>query len=123
MKYTLDQRLSIGREIYTHELSVNEAAIKYEVNSYTARDYMRFYRTKNGLPPMATNEPDPNSKKQSLKNVNYSNYSDLEFLSKEELIDEIIKARVEAERSKKGYEVKGGGAEKEFISLKNQNLK
>lgn len=123
MKYTLEQRLSIGREIYTHELSVNEAAIKYEVNSYTARDYMRFYRTKNGLPLMATNEPDPNSKKQSLKNMNYNNYSDLEFLSKEELIDEIIKARVEAERSKKGYEVKGGGAEKEFISLKNQNLK
>lgn len=72
---------------------------------------------------MATNEPDPNSKKQSLKNMNYNNYSDLEFLSKEELIDEIIKARVEAERSKKGYEVKGGGVEKEFISLKNQNLK
>jgi transposase len=123
MKYTLEQRLSIGREIYTHELSVNEAAIKYEINSYTARDYMRFYRTKNGLPLMATNEPDPNSKKQSLKNMNYNNYSDLEFLSKEELIDEIIKARVEAERSKKGYEVKGGGVEKEFISLKNQNLK
>lgn len=123
MKYTLEQRLSIGREIYTHELSVNEAAIKYEINSYTARDYMRFYRTKNGLPLMATNEPDPNYKKQSLKNMNYNNYSDLEFLSKEELIDEIIKARVEAERSKKGYEVKGGGVEKEFISLKNQNLK
>ena len=50
-------------------------------------------------------------------------YSDLESLSKEQLIDEIIKARVEAERAKKGYTVKGDGQEKEFISLKNLNSK
>lgn len=30
MKYTLEQRLEIGREIYTHQLSLNEAAVKYE---------------------------------------------------------------------------------------------
>ena len=50
-------------------------------------------------------------------------YSDLESLSKEQLIDEIIKARVEAERAKKGYTVKGDGQEKEFIGLKNLNSK
>ena len=119
MEYTLEQRLEIGREIYTHQLSLNEAAVKYEINTYTARDYMRYYRNKNQLPPMADTEPVIKKTKKS-KAIDYSS---LESLSKEELIDEIIKARVEAERAKKGYTVKGGGAEKEFTSLKNQNLK
>ena len=123
MKYTLEQRLEIGREIYTHQLSINEAAVKYEINNYTARDYMRYYRDKNGLPPMDDNEPISESKKQQRRHKAPIHYEELESLSKEELIDEIIKARVEAERAKKGYTVKGGGAEKEFTSLKNQNLK
>lgn len=50
-------------------------------------------------------------------------FDDLEFLSKDELIDEVIKARVEAERAKKGYAVKGDGQEKVFISLKDSNSK
>ena len=51
------------------------------------------------------------------------NFDGLESLSREELIDDVIKARVETERAKKGYVVKGGGLEKEFISLNNSNLK
>lgn len=50
-------------------------------------------------------------------------YDDLESLSKEELIDEVIKARVEAERAKKVYKVKGDCQEKEFINLNNTNSK
>lgn len=63
---------------------------------------------------------------EELKAINKSKmkrFNDLEFLSKEELIDEVIKARIETERAKKGYAVKGGGQEKEFISLSNLNLK
>ena len=44
---------------------------------------------------------------------------ELSSMGKEQLIDEVIKARAEAERAKKGYTVKGGGAEKEFIFLWN----
>lgn len=123
-KYTLEERLEIGRQIYSHQLTVNEAAVKYDINHYTARDYMRYYRDKNNLPAMnslyaksqvpASTEPKPKK---------YVKYDDLESLSKEELIDEVIKARVEAERTKKGYKVKGDGQEKEFISLKNLNSK
>ena len=50
-------------------------------------------------------------------------YEDLEFLSTDQLINEVIKARVEAERAKKGYAVKGGGQEKEFINLSDLNTK
>lgn len=123
-KYTLEERLEIGRQIYSHQLTVNEAAIKYDINHYTARDYMRYYRDKNNLPAMnslyaksqvpASTEPKPKK---------YVKYDDLESLSKEELIDEVIKARVEAERTKKGYKVKGDGQEKEFINLNNTNSK
>lgn len=123
-KYTLEERLEIGREIYSHQLTVSEAAVKYEINHYTARDYMRYYRDKNNLPAMnslyaKSQAPTPTEAKPKK----FVKYDDLETLSKEQLIDEVIKARVEAERAKKGYKVKGDGQEKEFISLKNLNSK
>ena len=52
MKYTLEQRLDIGREIYSRSITANETDIKYAINNYTAREYMRFYRDKNNLPPL-----------------------------------------------------------------------
>ncbi len=52
MNYTKEERDEIGRQIYTHEISLREAAEKYHRNWYTVRDYMRQYRDKNGLPPM-----------------------------------------------------------------------
>lgn len=123
-KYTLEERLEIGRQIYSHQLTVNEAAVKYDINHYTARDYMRYYRDKNNLPAMnslyAKSQAPASTEPESKK---YVKYDDLESLSKEELIDEVIKARVEAERTKKGYKVKGDGQEKEFINLNNTNSK
>ena len=44
-------------------------------------------------------------------------------MSTDQLISEVIKARVEAERAKKGYVVKGGCPEKEFINLSDLNTK
>ena len=44
-------------------------------------------------------------------------------MSTDQLINEVIKARVEAERAKKGYVVKRGGPEKEFINLSDLNTK
>lgn len=123
-KFTLEERLEIGRQIYSHQLTVNEAAVKYDINYYTARDYMRYYRDKNNLPAMnslyAKSQATASTEHKPKK---YVKYDDLENLSKEELIDEVIKARVEAERTKKGYKVKGDGQEKEFINLNNTNSK
>ena len=119
MNYTKEERIEIGRQIYTHEISIGEAADRYNLNWYTVRDYMRQYRDINGLPPMSDG-------KDTLKVINKAkrkNFEDLESLSKDELIDEVIKARVETERAKKGYAVKGGGQEKEFISLSDLNSK
>ena len=55
--------------------------------------------------------------------ANEDEISRLSSLSKEELIDEVIKAKVGEARAKKGYEVKGGGVNKEFVILSNKNTK
>ena len=44
-------------------------------------------------------------------------------MTKEELILELVKARIAEARLKKGYEVRGAGADKEFIRLDNKNTK
>ncbi len=40
VKYTKEERLDIGRQIYTGELSRYKASEKYGININTARDYM-----------------------------------------------------------------------------------
>ena len=111
MKYTRQERLDIGKDIYENHLSYRQAAKKYGVSVTAVHNYYLLYLEKAGL--------------NSNKSTGYSDlsYGELEALSKQELIDELIKARVEAERSKKGYTVKGGGQEKEFIVLNKQNSK
>ena len=77
------------------------------------------YRDLNNLPPMSDGQ-------EELKAINKNKkkkYEDLESMSKDQLIYEVIKARVEAERAKKGYVVKRGGPEKEFINLSDLNTK
>ena len=44
-------------------------------------------------------------------------------MSKEELINELILAKANELRAKKGYEVKGDGANKVFVPLNNKNSK
>ena len=44
MKYTLEQRLDIGRRIYEGEINRFQAAQEYDINSNTARNYMWLYR-------------------------------------------------------------------------------
>ena len=44
-------------------------------------------------------------------------------MTKEELIQELVRSRIREARLKKGYEVKGDGPEKVFIPLSNKNTK
>ena len=115
MRYTKEERLEIGKKVYSYELSISEAAEQYNLNWYTVRTYMRQYRELNHLPNMSAGKP--------IKESNPADINELESMSKEQLICEVIKARVETERAKKGYIVKGDGQEKAFISLNNLNSK
>lgn len=119
MKYTKEERLQIGREIYTDQLKLSDAVKKYDINYYTARDYMREYRDENKLPPKS----DGKEQLEILRNNRKESFEDLKELTKDQLIDEVIKARVETERAKKGYSVKGGGQGKEYVILSKEIMK
>lgn len=105
MKYTKEQRLDIGRRIYYSEISRYEAAEEYSISEQTARNYMRMYRDVNRLPP-----------KHGQRSIGALSFKkepveldELKSMTKEELIQELIKARITEARLKKGYEVKGDG--------------
>lgn len=51
MKYTKEQRLDIAKRVYDGELTVEEAAVKYELNPSSVKGYLRLYRAETGLPP------------------------------------------------------------------------
>ena len=50
MKYTKEERLEIGRQVYEGQFTRYQAAEKYGISDQTARDYMRMYRDTNSLP-------------------------------------------------------------------------
>ena len=116
MKYTREERLDIGRRIYDGEISRYQASEEYGISEQTARDYMRLYRDVNQLAPK--------QEKRTIKAPSFSEtvtgMGSLEAMTKEELIREIIKARITEARLKKGYEVKGDGT---VILYDNKNTK
>ena len=120
MKYTKEERLDIGRQIYDDEISKYTAANEYGISVNCVRDYMRLYRDENQLPPKNQKEPKakwiPTLKKPETM-------EDFKSLTKEELIHELIMARINEARLKKGYMVKGDGPDKEYILLGSKNTK
>ena len=121
LKYTKEQRLDIGRRIYEGELSRFKAAEEYNISDQTARNYMRLYRDANNLPPkqrprsygiaMAKSSPAPNG------------MEDLKAMTKEELIDALVMARITEARLKKGYIVEGVGAQRKIIRFVRKNTR
>ena len=105
MKYMKEQRLDIGRRIYYSEISRYEAAEEYGISEQTARNYMRMYRDVNRLPPKHG--------QRSIGTLSFKKepveLDELKSMTKEELLQELIKARITEARLKKGYEVKGDG--------------
>ena len=106
MKYTKAQRLDIGRKLYSGELTRRQAAEIYDISEQSARDYMRLYRDSEQLPPKQ-------AAKHSISAPSFQTppaaMEELESMTKEQLIQEILKARITEARLKKGYEVKGDG--------------
>jgi transposase len=116
MKYTKSERLVIGKRIYDGALTKEAAAETYDINVYTARDYLREYKA--SINVSIPQRPDPKrSEPIDLNNPDY------EHMTKEELLDELIKSKINEARAKKGYIVKGDGANKEFIPLSSKNSK
>jgi transposase len=120
LKYTKDQRLDIGRRIYEGEISRFDAAEEYGIGADTARNYMRLYRAEHHLP---ARHVESNAKKIKEPPRPPTGLEDYEAMSKEELIHELVRARITEARLKKGYEVKGAGAQKEYVPLDSKSTK
>ena len=118
MKYTKEQRLDIGRRIYDGELDCYQAAEQYDINHYTARDYMRMYRDTNQLPKKKNTAS--NSGTISITSTTQPNLQEYQDMSKDELIQTLIQARIIEARLKKGYELKGDGS---VIHYSSKNIK
>lgn len=112
MKYTKEQRLDIGKEVATHKMKAKDAAALYGVSIPTISIWAKDYKIQNGIYHKNANSEISNLTLDKIKNM-----------SKEELTDELIKSLINQERLKKGYMVKGGGQEKEYITIFNKNSK
>ncbi len=49
MKYTKEERIDIGRQVYTHELTHKEAELKYGVARSGIDRYIQDYKIANGI--------------------------------------------------------------------------
>ena len=101
MKYTKEQRLDIGRRIYEGEIDRYQAAEEYGINDYTARDYMRLYRDTYQLPHIRGTCGNSKLVPRISKVTNQANLQEYQDMSKEELIQALIQARITEARLKK----------------------
>ena len=111
-----EERLAIGKRICEGELTSKEAALEYGVSQRTIEKWVINYRESIGV-------KSPRAKNKFSNNVLSNERAAYESMSREELIDALILAKANELRAKKGYEVRGDGANKEFIPLNNKNSK
>ena len=111
-KYTYEFKLQVTEDHEENHLSWPELERKYGVANSVIRGWVRLYseglletgRKKTGNP--------------------YSALHTSKSLSREERLElENLKLRIENERLKKGYLVKGGGVRKEYVSISGRNTK
>ncbi len=121
MKYTKQERMDIARRVYSGELTVAAAAVQYALDISTIKGYLRLYRAENGLPPRVRQKSA--STPAYAEKEKDSALKEYESMSKEELIDALVMAKINEARLKKGYSVKGSGAAKEFLPIDSRNTR
>jgi transposase len=87
---------------------------KYNISNGMLYKWIKDYKTNGEVALENRRKPgNPLSKYQRRKYLSYT----------EQLEYTIMKQKIEIERLKKGYQVKGDGANKEFVSIKDVNSK
>ena len=93
-KYSADEQMAIGKEIKDGLLTMPTAE-KYGVDCYVARRWYRRYAKGSDLGPKRQDYPGLEARAAS------AGIEELESMTLDQLIDEAIKARAEAEREKR----------------------
>ena len=94
----------------------------YQLNPSSVKGYLRLYRAETGLPPRMRRKKTGNVT-QPIEAPNDTSLKEYESMSKEELIDALVMARINEARLKKGYSVKGSGVEKKYLPIDSGNTK
>lgn len=128
MKLTKEERMDIGRRMYNREITFRDVISMYDVSESCAHKCMTDYKRLHSIPLCKPNrETQQSSDNRPIKLISKGvSEADIEAymaMSKEELINALILAKVNEARAKKGYEVKGDGASKEFVPLNKKNSK
>ena len=112
-KYSYEFKLTVVEDFLNNHLSLNEAANKYEIAEKRIRDWYKLYSE--GI----LKEGRVHNRGNKLAALHTS-----KSLTKEERLElENLKLRIDNERLKKGYQVKGGGSNKEYVILNDVNTK
>lgn len=114
MHGTKEERLAIGKLVHDGEITKLEASDKYNVPERTIENWVKQYQESIGK-----RKPS----KKPVNNVLSNERAAYENMTKEELIRELILSKANELRAKKGYEVRGVGANKEFITSDEENSK
>ncbi len=111
-KYTYEFKLKVVKDRENNHLSWTELAVKYGVHRSVIQQWVKLY-----------NEGILETGRKRTGNP-YSALHSSKSLSKEERLElENLKLKIENERLKKGYLVKGGGTGKEYVSISGANIR
>ena len=112
-KYDYEFKLSVVKDRINNHLSWSELEKKYGVVKSVVDRWEKLYNE--GL--LETGRAHKRGNPFAALHISKS-------LSKEERLElENLKLRIENERLKKGYTVKGGGVNKEYVSILDANMK
>lgn len=101
--------------------SMRYYAMKHQgIKGDKGRDYMRLYRDTYQLPKRSASTHTCKSVSTPLAANSQASLQEYQEMTKEELIQALIQARITEARLKKGYEVKGDGS---IIQYSNKNTK
>jgi transposase-like protein len=112
-KYSYDFKLMVVKDHQDNHLSWKELAMKYGVYRSVIQRWVKLY-----------NEGILETGRIQNRGNPYAALHTSKSLTREEKLElENLKLKIENERLKKGYLVKGGGVRKEYVSISGKNTK
>lgn len=117
-KYSPEFKIQCIREILEERYSQKEIGRKYNIDTHVLRNWIKRYE-ENGEKYFYEEHRGKNGKGNPYAALHTSKRLSIE----ERLELENLKLRIENERLKKGYTVKGVGANKEYVTTLDANTK
>ena len=121
-KYTAEEKLKYVKMYLEEGVSKKQIARELNMSTSNIRRWISNYE-EHGAEYFNTEHRGQGTKGKGKGNI-FSALHTSKKLSKEERLElENLKLRIENERLKKGYMVKGVGANKEFVTISDANMK